>query len=81
MGYLLFEYSIYYKNHSKRTAGLEKANIPEESKMKWRKIMNNVFMSSEKSEDEDSSIGSAKILVKKPLTYRSQKVVAFFFFL
>ena len=40
--------------------------------------MNNAFMSSEESEDEDSSTGNAKILVKKPLTYRSQKVVAFF---
>ena len=57
-----------------RAAALERCTLPESSKVKWRKVMDNLLMSSEDSGEEDN----VKLLTKRPLRCRTPKVDAFF---
>ena len=56
----MFYCTILYplQKRKERSAALEKVDMPESSKSKWRKILTNDFMSSEESTDEEQGHGS-----------------------
>lgn len=56
---------------NERRSALNKSNMVEKYKEKWRKVMDHTFMSSEESGGED-------IIVVKPLRWRAEKVTNFF---
>ena len=73
---------VLFQKRKERTTALEKSNLPEASKVKWRKVMDNLLMSSEESDEEtgsgNSSGTNSRILRKHKITFRSDKVDAFF---
>ena len=89
IAYVKFLLSCLQKR-KERASALEKLNIPESSKVKWRKVMDNALMSSEESDEDGLAVSSgssstsdgahshSKILLKRPLPYRSGKVDSFF---
>ena len=49
---------------------LEKSNLKEETKVKWREVMTLSFMSSEESNDDEGG----SVLLVKSLPWRAPKV-------
>ena len=64
----------YLQKLQERQAMLQRCNLPEQQKEKWRKIVVAEMMSSEESDaaDDDDTI------IVKPLPWRSSKVADFF---
>lgn len=57
-----------------RLSFLEKSSLSERDKLKWKALMSSDFMSSEESDPEDTGT-----LIKRTISWRSDKVSDFFY--